>query len=192
MVFKWATVTAVSPLRIKLDGDTSAIPATPDSLIDPATLAVDDRVRTELSGNRLVVLGRVGGDVRAWTAYTPTWGASTAPVLGNGSLSGRYTQIGKTVNFLIVLIMGSTTTYGSSIYTLTLPVAAASSTNSLIRGSGIGWNLSSRVGLLPYGISTTVFRMIRTSTDSEVTSVGLGVAWASGHSLTITGTYEAA
>jgi len=51
----------VSPLRIKLDGDTSAIPATPDSLTDPATLVVDDRVRTELSGNRLVVLGRVGG-----------------------------------------------------------------------------------------------------------------------------------
>jgi len=61
MVFKWATVTGISPLRIKLDGDTTAIPATPDSLIDPATLAVDDRVRTELSGNRLVVLGRSGG-----------------------------------------------------------------------------------------------------------------------------------
>ena len=54
-------MTAVSPLRIKLDGDTAAIPATPDSLTDPATLVVDDRVRTELSGNRLVVLGRVGG-----------------------------------------------------------------------------------------------------------------------------------
>ena len=51
----------MSPLRIKLDGDTSAIPVTPDSLTDPATLVVDDRVRTELSGNRLVVLGRVGG-----------------------------------------------------------------------------------------------------------------------------------
>ena len=51
----------MSPLRIKLDGDTSAIPVTPDSLTDPATLVVDDRVRTELAGNRLVVLGRVGG-----------------------------------------------------------------------------------------------------------------------------------
>ena len=58
---RWATVTGISPLRIKLDGDTSAIPATPDSLIDPVTLVVDNRVRTELSGNRLVVLGRVGG-----------------------------------------------------------------------------------------------------------------------------------
>jgi len=61
MTFKRAIVTAVAPLRIILDGDTVAVPFTPESLIDPATLAVDDVVRTELSGNRLVVLGRVGG-----------------------------------------------------------------------------------------------------------------------------------
>ena len=62
MTFKWATVTAVSPLRIKLDGDTAAIPATPDSLTDPATLVVDDRVRCELSDRRVVIVGRSGGD----------------------------------------------------------------------------------------------------------------------------------
>jgi len=61
MTFKRAIVTAVAPLRIILDGDTVAVPFTPESLIDPATLAVDDVVRAELSGNRLVVLGRVGG-----------------------------------------------------------------------------------------------------------------------------------
>jgi len=61
MTFKRAIVTAVGPLRIMIDGDTEPIPFTPESLIDPATLAVDDVVRAELSGNRLVVLGRVGG-----------------------------------------------------------------------------------------------------------------------------------
>ena len=61
MTFKRAIVTAVAPLRIILDGDTVAVPFTPESLIDPATLAVDDVVRAELSGNRLVVLGRSGG-----------------------------------------------------------------------------------------------------------------------------------
>jgi len=57
----WGTVTEVSPLRIRLDGDTAALSMTPDSLLDPLGVAVSDRVRVELSGNRVVVLGRSGG-----------------------------------------------------------------------------------------------------------------------------------
>lgn len=61
----------------------------------------------------------------AWTSYTPTWtGATTNPVLNNGSFSGSaYAQIGKLVIFRIVLTMGSTTTYGSGAWSITLPVA---------------------------------------------------------------------
>ena len=62
MKFNWATVTGVNPLRITLDGDTEPLPFVPDSLIDPLALAEADRVRTELSGHRLVVLGRAGGN----------------------------------------------------------------------------------------------------------------------------------
>lgn len=62
----WGTVTALSPLRVRLDGDTSAIPATPDSLIDSAALAVSDRVRCEVTANRVIVLGRFGGE--PWVA----------------------------------------------------------------------------------------------------------------------------
>jgi len=61
MAFKRAIVTAVAPLRIMIDGDTVPIPFTPKSLIDPATLAVDDVVHANQSGHRLVVLGRAGG-----------------------------------------------------------------------------------------------------------------------------------
>lgn len=57
----WATVTAIAPLRIQLDGDTAALPFTPDSLVDPGVLAVSDRVRCELGGRRVVVVGRAGG-----------------------------------------------------------------------------------------------------------------------------------
>ena len=60
--FVWATVTAVSPLRVRLDGDTTALAFTPDSLIDPATLVVSSRVRCELSERRLVIHGKAGGD----------------------------------------------------------------------------------------------------------------------------------
>lgn len=63
----------------------------------------------------------------AWTVYTPTWTASTNPSLGNGTLTGRYMKIGRTVLCEIILTTGSTTTYGSGQYAFGLPVQAASS-----------------------------------------------------------------
>jgi len=73
MAFKRAIVTAVGPLQIKIDGDTVPIPFTPESGIDPATLAVGDVVRTVLSGNQLLVVYRM------WTSAGP----------GSGSGYGR-------------------------------------------------------------------------------------------------------
>lgn len=50
-----------------------------------------------------------------WTTYTPTWVASAGtPAIGNGTLAGRYFQLGKTVHFSFRLIAGSTTTYGTA------------------------------------------------------------------------------
>ncbi|SED27286.1 hypothetical protein SAMN05216532_4024 [Streptomyces sp. 2231.1] len=63
----------------------------------------------------------------AWTVYTPTWTASTTnPSLGNGSITGRYMKIGRSVFVHIQLTMGSTTTFGSGNYNFSLPFAAAS------------------------------------------------------------------
>jgi hypothetical protein len=58
--FKWATVTAVSPLAIKLDGDTAELSLVPDSLVDPLSLAINDRVRVELSLRKCVIHGKAG------------------------------------------------------------------------------------------------------------------------------------
>lgn len=69
----WATVTQVSPLRLKLDGDTAALIITPDTLISTSSLSVDDRVRVELSDNRVTVIGRSGG--------TPLSSAATAGIV---------------------------------------------------------------------------------------------------------------
>ena len=67
------------------------------------------------------------GNFGAWTAFTTTWGSGgTAPAIGNGTIVSAYSQIGKTVNFRILLTAGSTTTFGTSYYTFTVPVTAAS------------------------------------------------------------------
>ena len=57
----WATVTQASPLRIKVDGDTSALNATTDDLV--GSLAVDDRVRVHLHADGIIVTGLQGGGV---------------------------------------------------------------------------------------------------------------------------------
>ena len=104
--FKWATVTAVGPLRVRFDGDATALAFTPDSLVDPAALSVDDRVRCELSDRRVVIHGAAGGvpdvgDVKmtALSAARAGW------LLCNGSAVSRTTYS--------ALFAGIGTTYGA-------------------------------------------------------------------------------
>jgi microcystin-dependent protein len=75
--FVWATVTAVSPLRVRLDGDTTALTFTPDSLIDPLSLAVGSRVRCEISERRVVIHGTTGGLLPA--GLEALWAGAVAP-----------------------------------------------------------------------------------------------------------------
>lgn len=65
--------------------------------------------------------------IAGWTPYTPVWAATTtAPVVGNGTLTGRYKLVGKTCTVTFELVMGSTTTFGSGTYSWSLPFTAAS------------------------------------------------------------------
>ena len=57
----WATVTQATPLRIKVDGDTTALDATTDNLV--GSLAVDDRVRVHLHSDGIIVTGLQGGGI---------------------------------------------------------------------------------------------------------------------------------
>lgn len=71
----------------------------------------------------------------AWTDYSGTfvWGAESgsAPAIGNGTIVARYLKVGRTVDYLHRITMGSTTTYGdggsAANYYFSLPAAPASS-----------------------------------------------------------------
>ena len=80
-----------------------------------------------------------------WQDFTPIWTAlTTNPTIGDGTLKGRYIQIGKTVHFKIWVRFGSTTSGGSGGYYWDLPVPV--STNAFwdtLSGSGIGIVLGS-------------------------------------------------
>jgi len=72
----------------------------------------------------------------AWTSYTPSWTASTTnPVLGNGTIVGRYSKIGRQVVFHVNLTTGSTTTYGSGSYSFTMPPFAVASVGASFIGT---------------------------------------------------------
>jgi len=80
----WATVTQASPLRIKVDGDTSALDATTGDLV--GLLAVDDRVRVHLHSDGIIVTGIQGG-AGGGTLPAPQRSAYSTVVIGITSAS---------------------------------------------------------------------------------------------------------
>jgi hypothetical protein len=61
--------------------------------------------------------------IQPWTTYTPTLTASTTnPVIGNGSITGRYMNTGATIFGEIRIIAGTTGfNRGSGVYKVSLP-----------------------------------------------------------------------
>lgn len=72
------------------------------------------------------IAGGTTGMFSAWTSYTPSV-SGTGSALGNGTITGHYIRVGKTVIAKIEFILGSTSTVGSNL-SFSLPVTA--STNS--------------------------------------------------------------
>lgn len=101
--FKWATVTGNNPLAIKLDGDTAPLALIPDSLVDPVSLTVGDRVRVELSLRKVVIHGvasggALAGEVRmtAVSAAPTGWLLCQGQSLLRSSYARLFSAIGTT------------------------------------------------------------------------------------------------
>jgi len=132
----------------------------------------------------------------AWTTYTPVWTAvTTNPALGNGILTGQYLQVGKTVYYWLNLTCGSTTTFGSGIYSLTLPVAcyAGATIFGYVRGFNSG--VATFDGQAIRVTSTTVQIELPTSAASNaMVRLSNTVPWTikAADTFMISGTYQAA
>jgi len=132
----------------------------------------------------------LNGVTPTWTSYTPTWGATgTDPVLGNGTIIGRYAQVNKIVTYQIHLTAGSTTTFGSGLYSLSLPVAFAGELENTCLGTVVlRTNSSYHSGSAMAGSATIIFMLLNTTLMTG-TAPGNFVA---GRALSINGTYEVA
>ena len=94
-----------------------------------------------------------------WTAYTPSWTSSgTAPAVGNGTLTGAWISAGKLATVRIVLLSGTTTTYGTGVYNFTLPATFAGSQWDALGGSCVVRNQANTVsyGLAAFASGTGV------------------------------------
>lgn len=132
----------------------------------------------------------------AWVTYTPTWtGSGSNPSLGNGTLVGKYSKIGRQVTIHINVIPGSTTTYGSGNYNWALPFTAAN--------NGCSWVLNAHLlgtdrwmgQLIISPAATTAapfFNLSTTNSRIDFMTPTRPETFANGSALRITGTYESA
>ena len=138
--------------------------------------------------------GDIGG---AWTSWTPTW---TNLTVGNGTVTAKYTKIGKTIHFRITYTHGSTSSMGSNP-TFTLPVTHVSYTTPgsyLQIGYGecydngvAGYNAAIRLN------STTVCQIyVLNGATSIVQPTAITstapFTWGTGDGFAVCGTYESA
>jgi hypothetical protein len=131
------------------------------------------------------------------TAFTPTWSSSgTQPAIGNGTISGRYTQFAKLVFATWLVIPGSTTTFGTGTYNLTLPVTAAVQRYTLgvdLLDTGTQHYVGQAV--VDGNASTTVFAEIFAGSNATGPTGWAQTApftFGNGDRIIITGFYEAA
>lgn len=133
----------------------------------------------------------------AWTAYTPTL---TNATLGNGTVAGRYLQVGKTVIVRATFTLGSTSAVGTDP-TMTLPVTATSTgyTNGATpigQATLIDSGTANVVGLVVMNSTTTalVARAGISGSAAFVSSITATApfTWTTNDAITAQFTYEAA
>lgn len=124
----------------------------------------------------------------AWTNYTTSWTSSgTNPAIGNGTLAARYHRIGKSIWWYVSIVTGSTTTYGTGRWQVTLPepVIGRLSTTGVARDTSGSddWMIS---GILS---GSVCFLGLVTGPVSALTGTA-PFTWAAGDTLYIGGSYE--
>lgn len=132
----------------------------------------------------------------AWSTYSAAWTSSgTNPAIGNGSITGRYIQLGKTILFRVTITMGSSTTYGTGGYAVSLPVQGHTAGLQVqVQGEVlIGGTAYASRGRIPSSGTTVLLYCDPTAAGGgsrAVTPTTPGTL-ASGHSIFVGGSYEA-
>lgn len=130
----------------------------------------------------------------AWAAYTPVWtAASSNPSLGNGTIAGFYKQTGKTVSAYGRLLVGSTTTFGTGDWRISLPVTAQTTAGPSPVGSATAGDASATsAGSRPANTDLITNTTMRFVSPSGVLAATVPFTWTTSDDVRWQITYEAA
>jgi hypothetical protein len=133
------------------------------------------------------------GNGGTFSTYTPTWNGAdgVAPVLGNGTLTGRYMLIGKWMELAIVLQLGSTSTVGTSSYwMLTLPpvTPAAVGQRNTFRAGVMSAAGAVQGGWMAYALSATL--IYSAGPAGSLWGPSTPFAWTAGSIFSVRGAIE--
>lgn len=116
--------------------------------------------------------------VGSWDQYTPTWSSSgTQPAIGNGTIIGYYRRIGTTLHLRGRIIAGSTTTFGTGEWRVSLP--SGMTTGGATSEYQVGRGMAVDTGTRSYGIypvsdpatSTTALRLFYENSADSIQGV---------------------
>lgn len=131
----------------------------------------------------------------AWTAWTPTF---TNFTLGNGTVDAKYSRVGRSVWFRILVTLGSTSVMGSTPK-FSLPVArhAGYAATQVIGVASIGDFGTADFGAVLWAFSATEAQLIvQSASGAYVTAAVVGatvpMTWTTSDSFNAFGMYEAA
>lgn len=120
-------------------------------------------------------------------AFTLTWtAAGTAPVLGNGTLTGTWSRQGRWNEFTINLVAGSTTMFGTGNWSFSVPVAEGGVGAVIPLSMVCAGAFYSGVGRVTGATLNSMFSASNTGVSVSVTVPG---AWTTTNSLVASGGY---
>lgn len=148
-------------------------------------------------GNNAIKANHIGTDATyAWTSWTPSWINYT---IGNAVVTARYNQTGKTVNYVVGVVTGTTTAWTSGGISMSLPVTQQGAWNAF-SGNGLLYlydGTNTRLGFVQY-TSTTQVALICDAVvggfigTNAVTGTAPITITGAGKTIYIVGSYEAA
>lgn len=103
----------------------------------PTGLAAGDSITDSALVGKIMALLTAITD--PWTAYVPTWGATSAPSKGSGTIDGAFRRVGNSGDLAFRIVGAADTGWGSGSYNFSLP-------------SGWAFQVGPHVNLYGYGL----------------------------------------
>lgn len=186
--------------RIQIRRDTDAAWSSANKVLASGEFGLATTTGTLKLGDGVTAWNSLVSVYTPWTTYSPTWtsldGVTTGVVGTGGSLAGKYMKVGKTVDFVIRLKIGSSgTTIPTTQWRFSLPVAPVTNVTDDWIFSGLAVDSSPSAKYLASATNNSSYAnhvvAWSAATLAAITSTA-PITWASGDTLTISGRYESA